>query len=240
MSAEEKDKRESASDEPVTPQALDEDGVAESQAEDAAETGETPETADAGEAASAPAPAASEDVAGGVAADIYHALGITAPGEERVDGSSRAYEDLSDDELLARGMEPDQLPNGKLFAFMAGLTVFMVVCFAVFGSLYLYLAHFGAPAPAVDRDLANLRAASRAALAQPAVMDDGEARIALGDAKALLLANPAWLNRHPLGTGVDQPTPAPAPSPVHEPTPDDAVDALDGEAEGAAPEEARD
>lgn len=202
--------------EEATKDMVSEGGVPEAErealpAEEALEQADEPDTtelpaatdSDAGTpdgAASSVAGAEDDDASAG--GDSDHAALVAAAS---AGGASGVESD--DDEvkrLLAQGIEPDKLPNATILAvvlvlsvgvFVIGLAVYQVTRYVAQNEFRERYASVVDPSllEVRERNLTQLRA-----IAQDE--ESGEYRIGIDAGKELLLANPAWINRHPLGS----------------------------------------
>ncbi|TVR03364.1 MAG: hypothetical protein EA398_05130 [Deltaproteobacteria bacterium] len=172
---------------------------------------------------------------------VANAAGITGPDQPK---AMFASEDpnLTDDELRAMGIEKDIVPNAPLLVLVVVLTIGLGLI--ALGGVQLYrFAMDGAMRAGnwsvVDSELAEQRASNQSRLSEFGEAwgetQEGEYRMPVDQATALLLQNPEWLALHPLGVVVEDPTEAlPV---VHEPTEGEEGDATDTE-EAAEAEEA--
>lgn len=179
-----------------------------------AEVTEAPEEASsdgATEAAAASATDASSDASGADEPSVAEAasllMGITTPAEEQ-HASPGAHErdGLSDEQLLAMGVEPDVPPGGSLVGTFVALVVVVIIMGA--GTIQLYNAVNNRVQEQqnayVDPRLDDVRAAAREVLTTPGRVTDeegnaGGVRSTVSQGMDILVSNPSYLGAHPMG-----------------------------------------
>ena len=177
---------------------------------DAASAEAKPE-ADAADAPTADQPseegkdAVGEDYDPSVAGAAAHLIGVSRPQDEY--GTREIDRDaMSDDELLAMGVEPDEGPGTTLVGVFVSLTFILIFTGVAVAALFGWVADSKNDALS-DRThpaLEESRAASAAVLNAYAQVpgEEGVAttyRIPIDVAMDLLVDEPSWLGRHPLG-----------------------------------------
>lgn len=171
------------------------------------------------EAAAPAAPTAEEDTTVADASALF--IGVSRPQDEY--GASVTDRDaMSDDELLAMGVEPDNGPNNTLVGTFAGLTIAVgttAIFVAMFFLNYVHkveAAHFGDE----DRILVETREDAAAVLGAYAEVTDEEGgttgyRVPVEVGMDLLVEDAALLRMHPMGDAPEPLVPdPPAPTPV--------------------------